>query len=141
MTIRKSSIPVVFLKNGPTPASFIIYFQSFQTNIITILTTIICEKITSSIRCWDSNPRPLEHEPPAITTRPGLQMIIFVAFQKTRHHEAEQWFRKAVTIAPNDANVHLQFGFFLLDTERNLEAAMEVKKRLQIYCYLYYFQS
>ena len=32
------------LKNGPTPASFIIYFWSFQTNIITIFTTNICEK-------------------------------------------------------------------------------------------------
>ena len=25
-----------------------------------------------SIRCWDSNPRPVEHESPPITTRPGL---------------------------------------------------------------------
>ena len=29
----------VFLKNGPSPASFIIYFRSFQTNI-TIFTTL-----------------------------------------------------------------------------------------------------
>ena len=29
---------VIFLKkDGPTPASFIVYFRSFQTNIITIL--------------------------------------------------------------------------------------------------------
>ena len=27
-----------FLKNGPTPASFIIYFRSFQTNIISNFT-------------------------------------------------------------------------------------------------------
>ena len=26
----------------------------------------------SSIHCWDLNPRPLECEPPPITTRPGL---------------------------------------------------------------------
>ena len=32
--------------NGPTPASFIVYFWSFQTNIITIFTTIICEQMS-----------------------------------------------------------------------------------------------
>ena len=26
----------------------------------------------SSIRCWDLNPQPSEHESPPITTRPGL---------------------------------------------------------------------
>ena len=31
--------------NGPTQASFIIYFQSFQTDIIAIFTTNICEKM------------------------------------------------------------------------------------------------
>ena len=35
-----------FFKNGPNPASFIIYFWSFQTNIITIFTTNICEKMS-----------------------------------------------------------------------------------------------
>ena len=30
------------------------------------------KKCPSSIRCRDSNSRPLEHEPPPITTRPGL---------------------------------------------------------------------
>ena len=28
------------------PASFIVYFRSFQTNIITIFTTNICEKMS-----------------------------------------------------------------------------------------------
>ena len=37
-----------------------------------IFTTIICEKCPSSIRCRDSNPRPLECESLPITTRPGL---------------------------------------------------------------------
>ena len=37
---------VAFYKNGPTPASFIVYFRSFQTNIITIFTTNICEKMS-----------------------------------------------------------------------------------------------
>ena len=30
------------------------------------------KKCPSSIRCWDLNSRPLEHESPLITTRPGL---------------------------------------------------------------------
>ena len=36
---------VTFL-NGPTPASFIVYFWSFQTNISTIFTSNICEKMS-----------------------------------------------------------------------------------------------
>ena len=60
-----------FLKFGPTPASFIVCFQSFPTNI-TIFTTNICEKCPFSIPCWDSNPRPSEYESPPITTRRGL---------------------------------------------------------------------
>ena len=34
------------VKNGQTPASFIVYFRSFQTNIITIITSNICEKMS-----------------------------------------------------------------------------------------------
>ena len=40
-----------------------------------MLTTNICEKYPSSIRCRDSNPRPLDHESPPITTRPGLPSV------------------------------------------------------------------
>ena len=47
-------------------------FTSFQTNIITILTTNICEKCPSSILCRDSNTQPSDNESPTITTRPGL---------------------------------------------------------------------
>ena len=47
-------------------------FGLLRTNIITNFTTNICEKCSSSIQCWDSNPRPSEHESPPITTRPGL---------------------------------------------------------------------
>ena len=39
-------------------------FSSFQTNITNVK---ICP---SSMRCWDSNSRPSEHEYPHITTRP-----------------------------------------------------------------------
>ena len=34
----------------------------------------------SSIRCWDSNPQPLEHGSPTITTRPGLPPMSFYSF-------------------------------------------------------------
>ena len=71
----------------PTPAYFIIYFQSFQTNIITIFTTNIFEKCPSSIRCQDSNPQPSEHESLPITNRPGLLPSIkhsYCVFRVTR---------------------------------------------------------
>ena len=57
--------------NGPTPSSFFVYFWSFQINN-PIFTTNQCENCPSSIRHWDSNPRPLKHEPSPITTRPRL---------------------------------------------------------------------
>ena len=57
------------------PRPLIIYFRSFETNIITILQQIYVKKCPSNIWCWDSNPRPLEHESPPITTRPGLLHI------------------------------------------------------------------
>ena len=63
-----------FFKIGQ-PRPLFVYFQSFQTNIITIFTTNICEKCPSSIRCRDSNPRPSERESLPITTRPGLPPI------------------------------------------------------------------
>ena len=43
--------------------------------------------------------------------------------QKTRHSEAESWFSKARALAPDDREVHLHYGMFLLDAERNSEAA------------------
>ena len=65
-----------FFKNGPSPASISFIFELFQTNN-TIFTTIQCEQMScpSSIRCRDSNTRPLDCESPPITTRPGLPPI------------------------------------------------------------------
>ena len=40
--------------------------------LIVLMRTNICEKCPSSIRFWDSNPQPSGHEPPPLTTRPGL---------------------------------------------------------------------
>ena len=48
---------IVFLLNGPSQPLFHVV-SYFQTNI-TIFTTNKCEKCSSRIWCWDSNPRPL----------------------------------------------------------------------------------
>ena len=45
------------------------------------------------------------------------------SLQKTRHSEAEFWFSKARALAPDDGEVHLHYGMFLLDADRNSEAA------------------
>ena len=50
------------------PGLFLLFFQTR----ITIFTTNKCKECPSSIRCWDLNSRPLEHESPLITTRPGF---------------------------------------------------------------------
>ena len=66
---------------------FFIYFHLFQTNIA-IFTANICEKCLSSLRCWDSNSQPLEHQSPPITTRPGLPPFqIFVNFSLHRKQQ------------------------------------------------------
>ena len=54
------------------PGLFFVYSRSFQTNISTILQQINVKKCRSSKWHLDLNPRPLEHESPPITTRPGL---------------------------------------------------------------------
>ena len=73
-----------FFKKMGQPGLFFVYFWSFQTNIITIFTTNKCEKCTSSLRCQDSNPRPLECEPLPITTRPGLPPNLKVLYRPVR---------------------------------------------------------
>ena len=52
--------------------------------------------------------------------------------QKTRQNEAESWFMKAKKLAPNDASVHLHYGLFLMDSDRNLEAAEEFAMAAEI---------
>ena len=74
--LRKCSKICFFI--GPTQANIIVYFWSFQANIITNFITNICEKCPSSIRCGISKPWPLEHESPPITTRPGLLPFLTV---------------------------------------------------------------
>ena len=57
---------------GPSQASFIVYLFSGFSNKHYNIYNKICEKIPSSIWCWDSNPRPLWRESPPTSTWPGL---------------------------------------------------------------------
>ena len=70
-----------FVKNGHRQPLFWL-FWSFQTNT-TNFTANRCEKFSSSIWCWDSNPRPSGHESPSITTRPGLHPKSYFFNDKT----------------------------------------------------------
>ena len=62
----------------------------FQT-IITIFTTNKCEKCPSSICCRDSNSRPLAHESPPITTRPGSRPKISILLANSVSLERGMW--------------------------------------------------
>ena len=63
------TLKIIIFQKWANPASFSFIFCLFQTHI-TIFTTNKCEKCPSSIRCQDSNSRPLGHESPPITTTP-----------------------------------------------------------------------
>ena len=75
-----------FFLNGPSLASFSFIIGLFQTNINTILQQINVEKCPSSIRHWDSNPRPSESKSPPITTRPGL-----LPWHQHSYFDPHQW--------------------------------------------------
>ena len=57
------------------PASFHL-FSVFFKKTIQFLLQINVKKCPSSIRWWDSNSQPFEHESPSITTRPGLKAMV-----------------------------------------------------------------
>ena len=89
-----------FLKIGH-PRPLFRLFLSFHSNI-RILTT---NKCPSSIQCWDSNPQPLEHESPPITTRPeqvqsSNQVTLLVTFVNLKESDTPwvQWKLKLVII-------------------------------------------
>ena len=69
--LGRSKFELLFKKWAILGLFLIVYFQSFQTNII-IFTTIYVKKCPSSIRYQFSNPRSFGRESPPITTRPGL---------------------------------------------------------------------
>ena len=73
----------LFLKMGQ-PRPLFHLFSSFQTHIA-IFTTNKCEKYSSSIQGWDLTSRPLEHESPPISTRPGLLPIFNYLCLKSRY--------------------------------------------------------
>ena len=64
-------VKAFFKKNGPSSASFFVYFCLFKQTL-PLLQQINVKKLPSRIPCWDSNSRPLEHKSPPITTRPVL---------------------------------------------------------------------
>ena len=96
-------IKLIFYNNGPCPTSFRL-FSSFQTNIIAIFTTNKCEKFPSSKQCWDSNPQPLEHESPPITTRPGLPQTKIISVLKIGNADRVQWILWSYHLAGPDSN-------------------------------------
>ena len=57
-------------KKWVNPASFLFIFGLFKQTSLQFLQQIYVKKCPSSIRCWNLNPQPSEHEPPPITTRP-----------------------------------------------------------------------
>ena len=50
-----------FLKKWANPGLFLIYFRSFQTNIITIFTTNICQKESIQYQVPGFEPTPHSH--------------------------------------------------------------------------------
>ena len=60
----------------------------------------ICTKYQSSLRCWDLNPWPSEHESPPISTRPELPSICFsihiteIFSSSTLYKQLVQWYRE-----------------------------------------------
>ena len=68
---RFESFCLTHFKKWARSGLFFVYFCLFK-QMLQFFTTNKCEKCLSSIWCRDLNPRPLEHESPLITTRPGL---------------------------------------------------------------------
>ena len=71
---------ISYFLNGPTPASFIVNFRSFQTNIITIFTSI-CEKMSIQYAVPGFEPTTLEPESSPITTGPDTSSNDFVMLE------------------------------------------------------------
>ena len=70
-----SALQFVFL-NVPSQASFS-FFHLFKQTLQFVQPIYVKMVCPSSIRRQDSNPRPLEHESPPITTWPGLPPNLF----------------------------------------------------------------
>ena len=89
---------IFHFKKWTNPGLFFVFFGLSKQTSIQFLQQI-CEKmsIPSSIRCQDSNPRPLDHESSSpITTRPGLPPIKhFFVWSNTNQSDrrsSAQWY-------------------------------------------------
>ena len=102
-----SKLSWFFLKNRPTPASFSIIFGRFKQTIQFYNKSMWKMSCPSRIWCRDSNPWPLEHESPPITTRPGLPfmiiMFIFVIFKPQKWQQECPWHLTKSLKVQNDA--------------------------------------
>ena len=87
---------VFFLKKiGPIPASFSFIFGLFKQTIQFLQQINVKKSCPSSIRCWDSNSWPSEHESPPITSHNrdwktcgdpyNVCLLIWVAKLETSH--------------------------------------------------------
>ena len=65
----------VIFKKWANPGLLLFIFDLFKQTSLQILQQIHVKKCPSRKRCGDSNPQPLKHESPPITTRPGLPLI------------------------------------------------------------------
>ena len=64
-----------FCKKMDQPRPLFRFFGLFKQTIQFLL-QINVKKCPSSIRRWDSNPRPFKHESSPVTTRPGLPPVL-----------------------------------------------------------------
>ena len=64
---RHNWVKLFCVKKWSIPGLFLSFSVCFKKTL-----QILQQKCPSGIHCWDSNPRPSEHESPPITTRQGL---------------------------------------------------------------------
>ena len=68
---------------------FRLFSVFFKQTLLQFLQQINVKKCPSSLRRRDSNPRPLDREPPPITTRPGLPPLILLFVCQICHVNCE----------------------------------------------------
>ena len=71
MCEKSQGVEKINAKNVFT-GSFPFIFGLFQTSINTVFQQVNVTEYPSSIRCWDSNPHPSEHESLPITLDQGV---------------------------------------------------------------------
>ena len=107
-----------FLKRA-NPGLFFFSFYLFK-HVTNFTTDTFGEKCPSSIRCRDSNSWPLEHEPPPITTRPGLppkkfETFLFLRITSTYFSKYLSWLSLApcYTLQAIVQLINLRIQFFI----------------------------